>query len=562
MALYRALGLVDIAHQCCILGDDTLKTDMSKRSTSLQLQRRLRTAVPAVIVLLLVGLLGNHFLFTSHADSLTTLYKMAYTGGTKYEIYNTTDASSEKTEAAHGWKLLGSYKYVNESGSVPIPVYRGQQIGTRNNIYTTNKATIPSGWSVTISFYESSSATVPYGYCRSTASGYKLDLPCTTNPAPIKPTPPPPAPPATGGDDGSDDGAADDSSLDDGTADVTDTTNDTGTDGAATTSDADGSVQAGTSTAIVTVPFDDATSVHLIYGVDGDSNDKTTPDVATNGQDVAITLSGLNAKTTYHYQIVRTTDGQTSTSDTAPFNTVGYTVSLQLKAGGKPAANISGTLDDSKATSDKNGVLTFKDVAEGSYSVTFAYKGKTYAQAVSTDTAKASTKPDALVVQDTVDLDHLQLASSTSSDSGSKKRSAVPLIVIFSLLVMAAAVAGFIFFRRRRGSTNSVIPAYDAAVVPIPAPAPVPTVAAMPVAPAYPMEPLPTQPTATVGSGDILDRYSRSLTNKKTAAPEPLPEHAGKSLREMVMESMHAEAARRKEEGDNTPPPPLVPGGK
>ncbi len=134
----------------------------------------------------IVGVVGSGSLGLSspsigHADTLITLYKLSYAADGPNAIYNTTDSAAATSAINNGWRLLGKYKYVNEAGSKPIPVYRWHKTGTRLNIYTANKAYVPTGYTyVGVAFYESSSTTVPYGYCRSTASGYKLDYPCTT----------------------------------------------------------------------------------------------------------------------------------------------------------------------------------------------------------------------------------------------------------------------------------------------------------------------------------------------------------------------------------------------
>jgi len=464
-------------------------------------------AVLLVVFVALVGGIGSHYLFTSHADSLLTLYKMAYPGGTQYEIYNTTSAASEQTEISHGWKLLGSYKFVNEAGSAPIPVYQGHQTGTRNNIYSTNKASIPAGWTISTAFYESSSSRVPYGYCRSTASGYKLDLPCSTNPAPAPPPAPAPTPTPT---------PTPSPSPTPSPTPVKTAPKPTAPVASPTTpsANADGTVTTGTTTAAIKLPAGNATTLHLVYGKTAVSLNQASPDQATNNTDITVTVTGLSAKTVYYYQIVRSLNGQIATSPVADFTTRGYDVSLVLLSKDKPVSGVIGQLDNTKVTSGKDGRLTFKNVADGSYSVRFTYKGHTYSQAISTDSAAVNDELAPTAVEQSVDLDDLE-PTAARSISPSANGSAMPVTIM--IVIGLALVGGGVWFAlfRRRGSGGLE-----------------------PYAPTIPINP-------SVG-GDILDKHSYRLSKQKLPEPEPLPEHAGKSLREMVVESMHAEAARRK----------------
>lgn len=172
-----------------------------------------------VAFVLVFGGLGSYFLFASHADSTNmTMYRMSKA---PYHFY-TTSATEEATAAKNGYSLEASYPFVNEPGSDPVPVYRlSDSVG--DHFYTESVSEVTTdekgGWTDEgVAFYGSSSATVPYGYCRTpwarlllkgttvhmytasateasnlvkagtwteeSANAFSLDSACSTNPAP------------------------------------------------------------------------------------------------------------------------------------------------------------------------------------------------------------------------------------------------------------------------------------------------------------------------------------------------------------------------------------------
>jgi hypothetical protein len=193
------------------------RKQVTKKSPSFLGKLNKWTVIAFVIVVF--GGLGSYFLYASHADSLSTLYR--FRKGTSH-MY-TASASEEASLKNGGWTLEGQYNFVNEAGSVPVPVYRLYRGG--DHLFTTSStesSTLKAaGWGYEgVAFQSASSVTVPYGYCRqnwtrlyksgaghfftasagevntSVAAGwhvesskaFSLDYFCSTNPAPVPPT--------------------------------------------------------------------------------------------------------------------------------------------------------------------------------------------------------------------------------------------------------------------------------------------------------------------------------------------------------------------------------------
>jgi cell division septation protein DedD len=290
---------------------------------------------------------------------------------------------------------------------------------------------------------------------------------------------------------------------------------------------ADATPTVGTIVVSLKVPAGSASSLHVMYGSDAANLDQTTSDTPTNGNDVTVLLTGLNAKSSYSYQIVRVLGAQTVTSPAASFTTSGYNLTLVFKDGkGMPVAGITGELLGKKAKSDSHGELTFKDLAAGNYSPTFQYKGHTYAQSADTSTIIATNNPTIASLENDVNVDDLQTTAAVKS-APTKKGSSAPAIIISIILVLAIIGAGVWFWLRRQRADQA-----EAAYIPMPTPA-----------------------TPAIGS-DIIDQQSHQHFSKKTpAAEEPAPENMGKSLKEMVIESIRAENAKRKDQQPPKDPP-------
>lgn len=480
----------------------------------------------------IVGVVGSGSLGLSppsigHADTLITLYKLSYAADGPNAIYNTTSSSAATTEINNGWRLLGTYKYVNETGSSPIPVYRWHKTGTKLNIYTTNKSYVPTGYTyIGVAFYESSSATVPYGYCRSTASGYKLDYPCTTNPAP----PPPPAPKPTPTPTPTPAPAPGPVT----TAPRKTTTNNTapGAAPAAPSSAADATVATGTASAMLVVPAGNASKIHLSYGAkDGLSLD--TDDLAVSGATTTLTLTDLQASSDYIYQIVRTNSaGAVATSDPATFRTLGYNATLQfIDKHRKPVVGINGSINDSagtKSKSDGSGKMSFTNLPAGNYTVTYTFNHHKYTQGFDTTSdTSAQTNPDGtpatIELTDVINVDNLTANAVTKS--APKKHGGAGTVVVIILLILLLGGGLWAFLRRRR--RQRLLAEYSTLGSPL-----------------------------NGGQSDVMDQKSIEEYNKHQAPAGPLPAHAGESLRDMVLESMHAQAAQQPQSlpAEYTPP--------
>lgn len=290
---------------------------------------------------------------------------------------------------------------------------------------------------------------------------------------------------------------------------------------------ADGSVAAGTLNAVATIPADGASSVYITYGMSPDNLDSSTDSADTTTGNATVNISNLIPKTDYFYQIIRSdTAGNTSTSSPVGFKTSGYTVTVHyIDKNGKAVSGIAGAIDDadkSSGKSDKNGNLTFSNLDSGQYTVTYHYGKLNYKQSFDTDSAgDGSDDPGkTITLKNTVNVSKLS-ASSGSTAGYTGKKSSGPWGIILFILFVIILVVGFILWRRRRRNA-ALYGAYSpsasyAAMTPDVIDKPTPLVAAVPV----------------------------PKKKKSDPAPEQL-EHVGESLRDMVIQSMHEEAQKRK----------------
>jgi hypothetical protein len=283
----------------------------------------------------------------------------------------------------------------------------------------------------------------------------------------------------------------------------------------------------------------------------------------TNNADTQIVLKGLKPATTYVYQIIRTNSaGQTATSPAAQFTTSGFTVVLHFVNDSSAnivnvAASIKST--DYKELSDKEGTVRFKDVKPGEYTVTYVYNN------VSRDfeiAANENTLPAEAAEQTTqANLEYYINVDKASVTSKSDKNADSNPFLTWAVVagVIALAIILLIIVRRRKRNANPyeelveneyqfktnanndkhsmppaeppIFPALDeptAASLPPPPPAP------KPVAPPA----LPPPPPAP-------SRRKHDDTDVKMPEVD-VAAHTGQSLKQMVMQSLAEDAARRR----------------
>lgn len=300
-------------------------------------------------------------------------------------------------------------------------------------------------------------------------------------------------------------------------------------------SDANATVTAGSYAATLTVPNGNAAKVHLTYGIDLVNNPTTSQDQNTTGDNTTITLDGLQPHMTYTYQIVRSdASGHTTTSAAATFMTHGVDATLHFTNNAKiDIAGIKATLKplNMTATSDKQGNLTFTDLPAGDYTIAFNYAGENYASKFSTPAA-AQTDPLATAsITKSFNLDQLRTVATTKAAPKTN-----PLVFILPIVLLAGtAVAVVIIMKKRRA---------------VPALSPVPVSSPQPAMPAYTPAPTPAPPIITP---TVVAPVHHTNQHHDPAA-QPIPEHAGVSLKEMVIESMSEQAKQQKPISDIKPP--------
>lgn len=413
------------------------------------------------------------------------------------------------TPYEYGWKLSLGTLYKGTSYAVSGT---GLNYGTgSNSTLSVHSGSPVDGNAANIAF--TSSKTIP-------------DACLTTKPAPPPPPTPTPPPPTTGGGSSGGGSGSGSGSKSSGSTKKTTTPS-----APAPSGDANGTVKAGTTSAVITIPAGNAAKVHITY-VPADGIAIDTGDQDVSGDNATVTLTDLEASTDYTYQIIRTNSAGTSaTSASAPFTTSGYTVSLHFTdSKNKPVSGIKGTIDNTSnttATSDKTGVMKFTDLSSGAYTVSYTYKSTKHeadfdTESASGDQLNADGSPANITLSDTIDVDKFTDTSSNKPASKGGSSGAVWLVIIIVLLT-----AGAIWWLLRWRHKRKLLAEY--ATVGLPA---ANTNAGMPA----PLPPAAPQPTG------------------------PLPAHAGESLRDMVIESMRSAAPPKPEEPDPLEPlPPSTP---
>jgi hypothetical protein len=354
-----------------------------------------------------------------------------------------------------------------------------------------------------------------------------------------RPVVPPPPPPPTGG-----------GGTTPGTGGGTGTTKKTTPATTNPAAPADANVASGTLSAIATIPANGAKSAYLQFGTSPENLSDSSDSVTFVGSTANTTLSNLQAKTTYYYQVVRTaSNGSVSSSANGTFTTTGYAVTLHfIDKDNKPVKGIDGVIDDADVTqtkSDTNGDLKFYDLDAGSYTVKYLYNKLSYKQDFNTDSISDDdlSSGKTVVLKDTVNVSTLKNGSTAALPT--KKHSSVLKVVLWLLflLLMGGAIVWLLIRRRRMQELNALYGGGGSSVYVGGEPGAID----MPTEEAVQLPPPPQVINAPVAP---------PVTPPSASGPEA--SHAGESLRDMVLRSMHEEALKRGDQGHT----PNVPGAK
>jgi hypothetical protein len=457
---------------------------------------------------------------TVGGSTVTVASSIAGYRDAEINTYFANNSPGEPTSSVYGWRLVVGTVY---KGTVKVVSGTVINVGTGVN----TALQIDTSHSVDGHIYFNSNGSIP-------------DVCLTNRPSPApspSPTPSPTYPPPKSG-----------SPI---KVNTTPSANSTSSNTPATTafSPADATAIAGTTTASLNIPADGASSIYIKYGTDP-NNLSVTSDSTVVGSDASVTilLKNLAARTTYNYQISRIFGSQTNTSVSANFITKGYSISLVFTdSKGKPIQGIVAGLNNQKATSDKNGTITFSELAEGSYSPTFSYKGQIYSQDFSTSTAATENGTDGILLSQTVDVSKLS-ASKTGNSTVKNKSSSIVIGIVISIIILILIGLAIWWWVRRRHSNDLhlVVPPPNLSIVPKPVIS-------------QDTSQLPLPPKQILQSIEKTTLHRSSSNSQQPVPPFTPPKHMGESLRDMVIQSMAEEAAKHPE---NKPRPPIVPGGR
>jgi hypothetical protein len=270
----------------------------------------------------------------------------------------------------------------------------------------------------------------------------------------------------------------------------------------------------------VKVPVGSAAVVRIKYGKNPLSLDLTTTDQPINGSEALVLMTGLDAATTYAYEVVRTDrSGKIVSSAPGTFQTLGYVIAAHFvdnKNKGIQGIPAKLNIQEGEKRSDNDGNVSFSNVPEGSHTLTYTYRDKEYTKLVTASSATVSPAEAAaarvITLDHTIDVQEAVNGAAVAPEAKRESSLAGLLIALgIGLLAIVLVVAGYIVQRKRRQAAEY----YDNSPAP-----PLPEY--KPLAPA---------------------------SNVPPAVRPPEAVHMGESLKDMVLRSM-AEEARRREQSD------------
>lgn len=322
----------------------------------------------------------------------------------------------------------------------------------------------------------------------------------------------------------------------------------------------DATVTAGTLVASLLIPNGNAEKILISYGTSSETLDKLSDTVAITPDATGVILSKLKPLTTYYYKITRLKNDNTAAdSPVGSFKTQAFDVVLSFLNGDKQAAGVDAKIDSLSLSgkSDEKGVLTFKQVPEGIHNLTFNYESKDYQRGITVRPEDVQTEAlkDPITAIITSDLQIQEATANSSENTTPAKKGLGVLWIVLIILLVLALLGGLVFWfiRRRYAAEQSDDPSFLPADFPSTAVPPqpqqyIPQAAQSP--PPVPLPPSTTPPQAVTP----LPITTTSQNNHQPPAP-----HSGESLKDLVIQSMRAEAARKQAEANQNNPPPSPP---
>lgn len=289
---------------------------------------------------------------------------------------------------------------------------------------------------------------------------------------------------------------------------------------------ADATVTAGSVVASLQIPNGNAEKVRIPYGETEQTLDQTSEEIAISPDATTVVLKNLKLNTTYYYQIIRMkNDGTSVNSPTASFKTQALDAVLYFLNGEETVPGIEATIASLGVTgkSDENGIMTLKQLPEGSHSLTFTHEGKEYQREieVSLESAQPEVLENAVVGTVAVNVQLVEQAASPISEPTTDKKGSSWWIILLILLLLGLIGGGLFWFIRKRRTAD----VYDDSYLPS----------------SLPPSTLP----------------STQFPPPNPTSPAHHTPQAGESLKDLVINSMREEAAR-KQAAENTknPSPP------
>lgn len=227
-------------------------------------------------------------------------------------------------------------------------------------------------------------------------------------------------------------------------------------------SEANATATVGTFVANLVVPTGNANIISINYGTTEGSLSSSSAEAIPDGDNAMLSLTGLQPKTLYYYQINRLNTDKTTTSvsPTKTFNTVGYDLIITPRDQSMPLTQLEMNISplNTKITSDESGQAVIKDVLGGAYSLSFTYNNNVYKKdfVVNADSSELVDKTTTGVAVFKLPISLAELTTSTTRRSSEPKNKFNPLILLLIPLgvLLLGAVLWWIIRRRSTKSTD------------------------------------------------------------------------------------------------------------
>lgn len=246
---------------------------------------------------------------------------------------------------------------------------------------------------------------------------------------------------------------------------------------------------------------------------------QTSGDTPVTNQEAIIAIKDLAPATEYQYKVTGTnTAGKQVSTDRSTFKTLGYTVDITFQHDGQKLADIPVLIRalSMQTSTNQDGIASFEDIPDGSYTMYFSYNGQSYSHTFSTT---ETTEVDG-VAYVSLEVDPTTSAvekptPATAAKPNSNKGILGAILVFVAAII--AIIASILYLRHRRRQRNGSSSDTDHM---------------------YSLEPPEITPAAR-------PHANKHREPKLAPVEDDRAPHTGESLKSMVIQSLVEESKRR-----------------